>query len=90
VWGAFVIHEVEPLDILIREIRRVLISQGKVAILDWRPDAESDNGPPRAHRIASGQLINLLQITGFESARLVWLNKEAYLIEAQISHEGRK
>ena len=90
VWGAFVIHEVEPLDKLIQEIRRVLVRQGKVAILDWRPDAESENGPPRSHRIASRKLINLLQITGFESARLVWLNKEAYLIEAQISHEGRK
>ena len=90
VWGAFVIHEVEPLDKLIQEIRRVLVRQGKVAILDWRPDAESENGPPRSHRIASRKLINLLQITGFEAARLVWLNKEAYLIEAQISHEGRK
>lgn len=83
VWGAFVVHEVDPLDKLIHEIRRVLVRQGKVAVLEWRPDAESENGPPRSDRVASGILIDLLKIAGFESARLVWLNHEAYLIEAQ-------
>ncbi len=90
VWGAFVIHEVEPLDILIREIRRVLISQGKVAILDWRPDAKTENSPPKQHRLASGKLIDLLGMAGFEEVRLNWRNKDAYLIEAQSSSDGRK
>jgi ubiquinone/menaquinone biosynthesis C-methylase UbiE len=90
VWGAFVIHEVEPLDILIREIRRVLIGQGKVAILDWRPDAKTENSPPKQHRLASGKLIDLLGMAGFEEVRLNWRNKDAYLIEAQSSSDGRK
>ena len=87
VWGAFVVHEVEPLDKLIHEIRRVLVRHGKVAVLDWRPDAETENGPPRVHRISSGKLIDLLGMAGFEAARLTWLNKDAYLIEAQNSQE---
>lgn len=34
IWGAFVIHEVEPLADLMDEMRRVLRPGGQVAILD--------------------------------------------------------
>jgi len=58
--------------------------------LDWRPDAKTENSPPKQHRLASGKLIDLLGMAGFEEVRLNWRNKDAYLIEAQSSSDGRK
>jgi len=82
IWGAFVIHEVEPLEDLIVEMQRVLRPGGYLAILDWRPDAAHDAGPPFAHRLASDAIIRHLQAAGFQQVSQTWQNEDAYLVEA--------
>jgi ubiquinone/menaquinone biosynthesis C-methylase UbiE len=82
IWGAFVIHEVEPLDELMVEMQRVLRPGGYLAILDWRPDAAHDDGPPLAHRLASDAIIHHLQAAGFQQVSQTWQNEDAYLVEA--------
>ncbi len=80
-WVAFVFHEVEPPERLASELRRVLRPGARVAVLEWRPDAESDQGPPRAHRLTPEQVMAWLRAAGF-AAHETWHDADAYLIEA--------
>lgn len=82
-WLAFVFHEVEPPEKLASEVRRVLRPGAHVAVLDWRPDAETDQGPPRTDRVTPEQVIGWLTTAGFTSAQKTWDDPDNYLVEAQ-------
>jgi hypothetical protein len=45
-----------------------------------QPDAESDQGPPRAHRLTPEQVIAWLRAAGLE-AHETWHDADAYLVE---------
>jgi len=81
-WVAFVFHEVDLLENLASELRRVLRLGARVAVLEWRPDAESDQGPPRAHRLTPEQVMAWLRAAGFATARQTWQDADSYLVEA--------
>ncbi len=81
-WLAFVFHEVEPPEQLVSELRRVVRANGRVAVLDWRPDAETEAGPRRAHRVSPDQVITFLQAAGFARAAQTWQDANNYLVEA--------
>ncbi len=81
-WVAFVFHEVEPPEELSAELRRVVRADGRVAVLEWRPDAESEAGPPRAHRVRPDQVIARLQAAGFVRAGQTWQDADNFLVEA--------
>ena len=85
IWGAFVIHEVEPLSGLISEIRRVLRPNGQIGLLDWRPDAIHDNGPPRHHRLDPEIVRHALRESGFHLLPVKWEHDDAYLILAALN-----
>jgi ubiquinone/menaquinone biosynthesis C-methylase UbiE len=78
-WAAFVMHEVTPLDRMAHELRRV---GPRAAILDWRPDATGESGPPSAHRLWPSQICDALLAAGFEAAQQTWQDADAYLVEA--------
>jgi SAM-dependent methyltransferase len=65
IWAAFVFHEVTPPEILARELRRLLKDTGTLAVLDWRPDAVTEAGPPRRHRLSVEQVTKYLREAGF-------------------------
>ena len=46
-------HEVEHRDAALDEARRILRPEGRLAILDWRPDALCPPGPPIEHRVST-------------------------------------
>ncbi len=83
IWAAFVFHEVMPPEKLVSEMRRVLKAKGTVAILDWRPDATGESGPPRHHRVSPQHVIEYLKQAGFTSATQTWQDEDAYLVEAR-------
>jgi ubiquinone/menaquinone biosynthesis C-methylase UbiE len=45
-------HDLENRDATLDECRRVLRPEGRLAILDWRPDAVCPPGPPIEHRVS--------------------------------------
>lgn len=81
-WLAFVFHEVEPPEELARELHRVLRPGGRVAVLDWRPDAAGTEGPPRTDRVSPRQVIAWLVKAGFTHAQPTWQDVDNYLVEA--------
>ena len=54
------------------------------AQMDWRPDADSDQGPPRAHHLTPEQVMAWLRAAGFASARQTWQDADSYLVEATL------
>jgi len=83
VWAAFVFHEVTPPEKLASEMHRLLKVNGSVAVLDWRPDAVTDAGPPRHHRLSVEQVTKYLQDAGFKSITQTWQDDDTYLLEAR-------
>jgi len=82
IWGAFIIHEVEPLAGLIGEMRRVLRPGGRISLLDWRPDAVHDDGPPRRHRLDPENVRRALREGGLQLLPVTWEHEDAYLMRA--------
>lgn len=87
-WGAFVFHEITPPEDLAAELRRVMRPGGRVAVLDWRPDAESDQGPPRHHRLWPEQVIDRLRQANFAHVERTWQDADTYLVEAAEGSSG--
>lgn len=83
IWAAFVFHEVTPPEKLAGEMHRLLNKNGVVAVLDWRPDAVGEAGPPRRHRVSVEQVTQYLKDAGFGSVLLTWQDDDTYLIEAK-------
>jgi ubiquinone/menaquinone biosynthesis C-methylase UbiE len=84
IWAAFVVHEVEPLDDLMAEMRRVLRPGGRAAILEWRPQAEHSDGPPCHHRLEAETILDQFKGAGFDCLPQDWQHEDAYLILARL------
>jgi ubiquinone/menaquinone biosynthesis C-methylase UbiE len=82
VWAAFVFHEVEEPLTLALEIRSVLRPGGRVAVLDWRPDASGESGPPRKDRISPEGVCAYLKAGGFLEVNNIWNDDDTYLVTA--------
>ena len=82
IWAAFVFHEVMPPEKLAAEMHRLLRPQGRVAILEWRPDAAGQSGPPKHHRVSMQQLESFLTTAGFSEIKQTWSDDDSYLLEA--------
>lgn len=72
-------HELDDLDAVVDEARRVLVRGGQLAILDWRADVAPPPGP--AHRVPAGAVVERLERLGF-TAQTSHLGAYSYLVRA--------
>ncbi|WP_085524389.1 class I SAM-dependent methyltransferase [Tuberibacillus sp. Marseille-P3662] len=80
---AFVIHEVPSVVNTLNEIKRILKPGGTVMVIEWEA-VESEDGPPLHERLASKELMKVLQDHGFQ-ATPYQLNAINYAIEATVN-----
>jgi len=76
-----VLHETENIGSFLEEVKRVLVGEGKVAIIEWMKQ-ESPIGPPLSHRIAEQELLNMLNNMAFRVIEKINIGNEFYGIVA--------
>jgi ubiquinone/menaquinone biosynthesis C-methylase UbiE len=74
-------HEFADQAAVLREAKRVLKARGGILILDWRPDVESQPGPPLHHRLSAFDAMGCLQSAGFADARQSNIGKYSWLVQ---------
>lgn len=62
---ANVLHEVEDTGTFISELRRILRREGRVLVIEWRPDGPTDVGPPSHHRLSEQEVRDMMEAGGF-------------------------
>lgn len=83
VFLANVWHEVEDPQAVQREVRRLLGPGGRIAVLDWRPDAEQPPGPPLEHRVAADAVAALLADNSWHVQVSREIGRYSYLVIAR-------
>jgi ubiquinone/menaquinone biosynthesis C-methylase UbiE len=75
-------HEIPDRVAVLAEAKRVLKAQGRIAILDWRPDVEPEHGPPLEHRLTPASAVAELIAAGFQPGSQQNIGKYSWLIQA--------
>jgi SAM-dependent methyltransferase len=73
-------HELDSLDAVLKEPRRMLKSGGRLAILDWQAEFSGLIGPPQERRISDAAVCDMLRS---ESWVLLGDHSEEYTREAR-------
>lgn len=80
VFMANVWHEFDDRAAVLDEAMRLLRSQGRIGILDWRPDVEPDHGPPIEHRLRPDDAVAAMRSAGAAPLASVNVGKYAWLV----------
>jgi len=75
-------HELDDTPGVLAELHRILKAQGRVAILDWRPDVQQPPGPPIEHRLTKVSVANTLTVGGFHVRSTMEIGSFTYLVVA--------
>ncbi|HWR35191.1 MAG TPA: methyltransferase domain-containing protein [Clostridia bacterium] len=79
---ATVWHEIDDHTAALDEASRFLRSGGRIAILDWSPEATRPPGPPLEHRIARADVERQLSRAGWTITTSQILGRYTYLVIA--------
>lgn len=88
VFLANVWHEVDDASAVLAETRRILRTQGRIAILDWRPDVEQPPGPPIEHRITQHSVAEALTNAGYKIHSISEVGPFSYIVVADSADGG--
>ena len=75
-------HEIPDRVAALAEAKRVLKAQGRIAILDWRPDVEPEHGPPLEHRLTPASAVAELVAADFQPGSQRNIGKYSWLVQA--------
>jgi ubiquinone/menaquinone biosynthesis C-methylase UbiE len=84
VFAANVWHEFDDHAAVLRESARVLKVGGRIAILDWRTDAEPVAGPPLEHRLDSSHAMDALRSSGFQKVATANVGLYSWLVQGEM------
>jgi ubiquinone/menaquinone biosynthesis C-methylase UbiE len=76
-------HEIDDRVAVLLEAQRVLKRNGRIAILDWRPDVEPIHGPPLEHRIALSDALRETGLSGFEKLGSAEVGRYSWLVQGE-------
>jgi ubiquinone/menaquinone biosynthesis C-methylase UbiE len=80
-------HLQDPLATL-REAARLLHNDGRLILIEWRPDAACPPGPPRDKRIEFREMVRLLESQSWDLHRHGDASPFSYFLEAAICDES--
>ena len=76
---AFTLHEVEHRARFLHQVRRALKPSGRLAVIEWEPDAEG-SGPPTGTRLSPDEVIKDAEAAGLRLDERRELNDQHYLL----------
>ena len=74
-----VLHEVDNLSLILKEIKRIMFKDGRFVVIEWKKE-KSDFGPPVEHRLGSKDLSMELKKSGYKDIIITILNEYLYSI----------
>jgi len=80
VFFSYVWHELEDHHVVAKEAARILAPEGRIAVLDWRPEAAPPPGPIQQHRIAPSEVDQCLSANGLRFLSSTRLGPFSYLL----------
>jgi ubiquinone/menaquinone biosynthesis C-methylase UbiE len=83
VFSANVWHELDDRDAALTEFARVLRPGARVAIVDWRIDVNQPPGPPVAHRVPQGHVVEQLRGRSWTDIESAGVGRYGYLVAAR-------
>jgi len=79
VWAAHVLHEFDPLPVVLAEVFRVLAPGGRLVCVDWAP-VPTEHGPSLSKRIRPEAAAEFLKEAGFERVKWGAIGREKYYV----------
>jgi len=87
VFMANVWHEFEDRSAVLLEAKRILKAMVRIAVLDWRPDVQSQPGPALNHRLSASDAANCLQSAGFLELKCSNVGEYSWLVQGVMPGE---
>jgi|CZKU01.1.fsa_nt_gi ubiquinone/menaquinone biosynthesis C-methylase UbiE len=81
-------HELDDRTAALAEMTRIVRSDGRLAILDWRMDVAQPPGPPLEHRVSLREVVEELRGAGWSVQREGALGMYSYLVIASAPPVG--
>jgi len=75
-------HELDSIEAVLKETRRLLKSRGRLAILDWRAEFSSPPGPPQEHRTSDTAVCDMLRSQSWVVQTSKTIGAFSYLVVA--------
>jgi ubiquinone/menaquinone biosynthesis C-methylase UbiE len=81
-------HELEHPDAALDEARKILRPDGRMAILNWRPEGFCPPGPPVEHRVSMHTTICTVERKSWSLLRVAEIGSNGYLLVFEMTDES--